>query len=69
MTKPFQVRHLLALLQSFAFLIHEKRVKLTTKPTKNTKNLLAGANDHCHTIVTWQLSHVVFTLASPITLD
>ena len=45
MPEPFDVRHLRAYLRSFAFLIHEKRMKLTTKPTKDTKNLLAGAND------------------------
>ena len=39
-TEPFEVRHLRALIQSFAFLIHERPVKLTTKRTKDTKNLL-----------------------------
>jgi hypothetical protein len=40
MTQTFQVRHLPALLQSFPFFIHEKPLKLTTKDTKDTKNLL-----------------------------
>ncbi|MGH7984486.1 MAG: hypothetical protein ACREFF_15280 [Candidatus Udaeobacter sp.] len=43
MTKTFQVRHLCALLQSLAFVVHEKPVKLTTKATKDTKNLRADA--------------------------
>jgi hypothetical protein len=45
MTEPLDIRHFRAHLWSFAFLIHEKPVKLTTKNTKDTKNLLAGAND------------------------
>ncbi len=40
MPEPFDVRHLRAHLRSFAFLIHEKPVKLTTMLTKDTKNLL-----------------------------
>src|SRR5882724_3058281 len=57
MTQTFDIRHLRAHLRSFAFLIHEKPVKLTTKLTKDTKNLLAAsARTGCHTIVTWQRS-------------
>jgi hypothetical protein len=40
-TEPFEVRYLRALIQSFAFFFHERPVKLTTKNTKDTKNLLA----------------------------
>jgi len=44
MTKTFDIRHLLALIQSFAFFFHQGRWKLTTKLTKDTKNLpLAGS--------------------------
>ena len=39
MTQTFDVGHRRALLWSFAFLVHEKPVKLTTKVTKDTKNL------------------------------
>jgi len=39
MTEALQIRYLRAHLTSFAFLIHEKPVKLTTMLTKNTKNL------------------------------
>src|ERR1700676_3363049 len=39
MTQTFDVRHLRAHLWCFAFLSHEKPVKLTTKDTKDTKNL------------------------------
>jgi len=58
MTKPFDVRHLRAHLRSFAFLVHQRPVKLTTKDSKDTKNLLyplppASATvcrlDHCAT--------------------
>ena len=45
MTEPLQVRHLCALLRSFPIFIHEKPLKLTTKVAKDTKNLLAGADD------------------------
>ena len=38
--QPFDVRHLRAHLRSFAFLVHQRPVKLTTKTTKDTKNLL-----------------------------
>jgi RNA polymerase sigma-70 factor (ECF subfamily) len=41
-TQTFQVCHLLALLQSFPFFIHEKPLKLTTKDTKDTKKLAAA---------------------------
>ena len=55
MTEPFDIRYLLAHLRGFAFLIHEKPVKLTTKLTEDTKNLLAAsARTGCHIIVTWQ---------------
>src|SRR5205809_4249277 len=55
MPEPFDIRHLRPHLRSFAFLIHEKPVKLTTMLTKDTKNLLAAsARTGCHTIVTWQ---------------
>ena len=39
-TKPLQVGHLRALIQSFAFFLHQGALKLTTKGTKDTKNLL-----------------------------
>jgi hypothetical protein len=39
MTETFEVRHLRALIQSFAFFFHQGAVKLTTKDTKDTKNL------------------------------
>jgi hypothetical protein len=42
MTEALQIRHLLAHLRSFAFLIHGKPVKLTTMHAKDTKNLLSG---------------------------
>ena len=45
MPESFDIRHLLAHLSGFAFLIHEKPVKLTTKLTKDTKNLLAAAHE------------------------
>jgi hypothetical protein len=64
-TKALQIRHLLAHLRGFAFLIHEKRVKLTTKLTKDTKNLLSGYPLGCHTIVTWQMSFVLCSLCTP----
>ena len=55
MTKTLKVGHLRSLIQGFAFFFHHKRWKLTTKLTKDTKNLLAeGAPTGCHTIVTWQ---------------
>jgi len=44
MTQTFDICHLLAHLRGFAFLIHEERVKLTTKLTKDTKNLLTAAH-------------------------
>ncbi len=44
-TEPLKVSHRRALFQSLAFFIHEKPVKLTTKDTKDTKNLLARTND------------------------
>jgi hypothetical protein len=44
MPEPFDSRHLLAHFRGFAFLIHEKPVKLTTKITKDTKNLLTAAH-------------------------
>jgi hypothetical protein len=44
MTEPLDVTHRGTHLRSFAFLIHEKPVKLTTKTTKDTKNLLPGAH-------------------------
>src|SRR5438067_1267286 len=41
MPEPFDIRHLRAHLRSFAFLRHGRsRLKLTTKDTKDTKNLL-----------------------------
>jgi RNA polymerase sigma-70 factor (ECF subfamily) len=40
MPEPFDIRHLLTHLRGFAFLIHEKPVKVTTMLTKDTKNLL-----------------------------
>jgi hypothetical protein len=40
MTQPLDVRHLRAHLRSFAFLVHQRPVKLTTKDSKDTKNLL-----------------------------
>jgi hypothetical protein len=49
MPEPFDVRHLRAHLRSFAFLVHERPLKLTTKDSKDTKNLLyslaAGERD------------------------
>ncbi|HEY5992548.1 MAG TPA: hypothetical protein VIU10_08215, partial [Candidatus Udaeobacter sp.] len=42
--EPFNIGHLRAHLRSFAFLIHERPVKLTTKDSKDTKNLLAAAH-------------------------
>jgi hypothetical protein len=44
MTEPFDIRHLRALFESFAFLIHERPVKLTSTLTKDTKNLLTTAH-------------------------
>jgi len=41
-TEPLEVGHLCALLQGFAFIIHEKPVKLTTKNTKDTKKFAAA---------------------------
>src|SRR6266540_1020879 len=41
MTQTFEISHRRALFQSLAFFIHEKRVKLTMKPTKNTKKFAA----------------------------
>src|SRR6266540_4914232 len=37
MTETLQVRHLRALIQSFAFFLHQGALKLTTKNTKDTK--------------------------------
>src|SRR5438094_6381238 len=41
-TEPLQISHRRALFQSFACVIHEKRVKLTTKNTKDTKKFAAA---------------------------
>src|SRR5438094_7175322 len=41
-TKPLQVGHLRALIQSFAFFLHQGALKLTTKKTKNTKKFAAA---------------------------
>jgi hypothetical protein len=43
MTQTLEIRHLRALFQSFAFVLHRQAVKLTTKNTKDTKNLLTVA--------------------------
>jgi protein-L-isoaspartate(D-aspartate) O-methyltransferase len=42
MTEPLQVRHLRALIQSFAFFFHQGALKLTTKNTKDTKKFAAA---------------------------
>jgi hypothetical protein len=39
MPEPLDIRHLRALLQSFAVFIHERPVKLTMKKPKDTKKL------------------------------
>jgi len=39
MPEPLDVRHLRALLQSFAVFVHERPVKLTMKKRKDTKKL------------------------------
>jgi len=46
MPEPFDIRHLVALLQSLSFVRHDRsRLKLTTKDTKDTKNLrLTGSH-------------------------
>jgi len=41
-TKPLQVGHLRALIQSFAFFLHQGALKLTTKNTKDTKKFAAA---------------------------
>src|SRR6266542_4670275 len=41
-TKPLQVGHLRALIQSFAFFLHPGALKLTTKNTKDTKKFAAA---------------------------
>jgi protein-L-isoaspartate(D-aspartate) O-methyltransferase len=41
-TEPLQISHRRALFQSFSCVIHEKRVKLTTKNTKDTKKFAAA---------------------------
>jgi len=40
-TEPLDIGHLRAHIWSFAFVIHQRPVKLTTKDTKDTKNFLA----------------------------
>src|ERR1043166_1273516 len=63
MTKPFEIGHLCTLLQSFAFLVHEKPLKINHEEDEGHEEFARAHGSSCDTIVTWQMSVVLSRLS------
>lgn len=57
--KPFEIGHLCTLLQSFAFLIHAKPLKINHEEHEGHEEFARAHGSSCHTIVTWQIPLVL----------